>query len=805
MRLKTIKIRGFRGFNREQTIPLDHDVILIYGLNGSGKSSVVEALEWLFFGDISRRARSSCRSEYMSNYLRNVHYDEPENPFVEVTGMLNGAERVIKKDLIGVAGHHCYVGGDLVDDFSCLGISLENHSKPILSQGEIRGFVDTEQKDRWEEVSKILGLEIFSVFRTELQELRTKLQNRDEYQRALKQKNAAVVHLQNKKWLPTVVEAASQTPYSHGSVVTALETELATIVGKKVELGEAGAVLEHLRDEILRRVQEPKGLNLLEVQTGDLPEVEAEELLTSIRGAIEQFGQLSEQSVEQDYVKFLHLGLRLLKGRTCPFCEKETISEEKEMELRERLETHQPTLESIERLEKQITIVKEKSQALSEALDKHLPDLPKFSLAAEQLQPDALWHSDGVAVQRVVEQRVPAAQETIREVALMLDGLQQVFTKLLHAQTEFDQQDLNGKANILEQKLRAAMTVIQAVKSEIERIRNSIVGKAKGLSEDDKNKFELVGFISDLIGQLRYFKVVGAYQDKIGLLTQLISAADRFEKQRTGELLGTLSSKIREYYEKLNPGEQIQFKEIVPSPGISRQVRLKAESYGQEINPVTCFSEAHMNSLGISLYFPQRVDYNPDWDFILLDDPIQSMDDDHSNMLIDILQEHQGNKQIIGLSHSRHFCEIFEARFGRENILRYEFTQGDETGPRISLQDGPIRVLLERAQELAHGSFEERKTAGGHLRKAIERFFVEYLATKGQDKISLFKLPHKKLGERARSSAGFPDSDWRDIDAILTYANPAAHGQDPKDIKPGDLNWGIRKLEELTKNYHISG
>lgn len=611
------------------------------------------------------------------------------------------------------------------------------------------------------------------------------------------------MHLRNKGWLPTVVEAASRVPYCHVDVVTALETALANTLGRKVELREARPVLEQQRDRILKKVKEPKGLDLLEVETGDLPKAETEEILKVIRDVIEQFEQLSEQSVERNYVQFLHLGLLLLKGKTCPFCEKEMISEEKEKELHERLKTHQATLRAIEKLESEIRTVEKKAEALSKALGEHLPDLPKFSLAAEQLQQDALWRSDGVVVQQVIEQRVPAAQKTIREVGLVLDGFQRVFAKLLHAQVRFHQQDLKDKVNILEQRLRVAMTAIQEMKGEIKRVRSSIIGKAKNLSEDEKRRFELLGYVSELIGLLRFFKVVGVYEDKIGLLTQLVNDADRFEKQKTGELLGALSTKIREYYEKLNPREQIQFKEIVPSPGASRQVRLKAESYGQEINPVTCFSEAHMNSLGISLYFPQRVDYNPDWDLILLDDPIQSMDDDHSNMLIDILQEHQGGKQIIVLSHSRLFCETFEARLGRENLLRYEFVQGDETGPKVLLQDGPVRVLLEMAEKLAHGSFEDRKTAGGHLRRAVERFFVEYLATKGQDRISLFKLPKKKLIERARSNAGFPESDWQDIDAILLYADPAAHGQDPKDVKPRELIWGIGKLRGLMKKYGI--
>lgn len=45
MKLKELTIAGFRGFKSAQTIPLDADIIVIHGSNGSGKSSIVEALE----------------------------------------------------------------------------------------------------------------------------------------------------------------------------------------------------------------------------------------------------------------------------------------------------------------------------------------------------------------------------------------------------------------------------------------------------------------------------------------------------------------------------------------------------------------------------------------------------------------------------------------------------------------------------------------------------------------------------------------------------------------------------------------
>lgn len=50
-RLKEITIRGFRGFGREpRTIDLSRPVTLIFGGNRSGKSSILNAVEWALFG-----------------------------------------------------------------------------------------------------------------------------------------------------------------------------------------------------------------------------------------------------------------------------------------------------------------------------------------------------------------------------------------------------------------------------------------------------------------------------------------------------------------------------------------------------------------------------------------------------------------------------------------------------------------------------------------------------------------------------------------------------------------------------------
>ena len=62
MRLCTIQMEGFRGYPVCLPLKLDYDVVIIFGDNGSGKSSLFNAMEWLledtiYLGD-SRDAKT---------------------------------------------------------------------------------------------------------------------------------------------------------------------------------------------------------------------------------------------------------------------------------------------------------------------------------------------------------------------------------------------------------------------------------------------------------------------------------------------------------------------------------------------------------------------------------------------------------------------------------------------------------------------------------------------------------------------------------------------------------------------------
>lgn len=51
-RLRRLTLGPFRGFRTPESFDLDKQIILFYGSNGSGKTSLCEALEYALLGDV---------------------------------------------------------------------------------------------------------------------------------------------------------------------------------------------------------------------------------------------------------------------------------------------------------------------------------------------------------------------------------------------------------------------------------------------------------------------------------------------------------------------------------------------------------------------------------------------------------------------------------------------------------------------------------------------------------------------------------------------------------------------------------
>ena len=93
MKITSLMVQAFRGFNNPATFCLENaDIIVLYGPNGHGKSSVYDAIEWVLTGGIHRFDEASPERK-RTRFIRNLHADTSTRSFVKLGIILSDKRR----------------------------------------------------------------------------------------------------------------------------------------------------------------------------------------------------------------------------------------------------------------------------------------------------------------------------------------------------------------------------------------------------------------------------------------------------------------------------------------------------------------------------------------------------------------------------------------------------------------------------------------------------------------------------------------------------------------------------------------
>ena len=76
--VKSLSVGPFRGFARPEAFDLNSQLVLIYGPNGTGKSSFCEALEYGLLGNVVEAESKRFRNQ--NDYLKNAHTNRFSHP-----------------------------------------------------------------------------------------------------------------------------------------------------------------------------------------------------------------------------------------------------------------------------------------------------------------------------------------------------------------------------------------------------------------------------------------------------------------------------------------------------------------------------------------------------------------------------------------------------------------------------------------------------------------------------------------------------------------------------------------------------
>lgn len=789
---------GFRGFNKECSINLDADVVLIYGLNGTGKSSFTEALEWLFFGDISRRKLSPCRSEYQyEDYLRNLFYNGPDNPFVEVEGELDGNVAKIRKELITEKQAKHYINGHEVDNLSQLPLNMESYSRPMLAQTEIAALVNTEQKDRWEQLSYILGQEDLSRLRQHLIELRNAKKD-NVYKESETEFNGILIDIRKKVELNGLVSTFENC--DKNAIVGFLEA-LIRKEGIDVSPGDYSTGVKIKLKRILGGDVAKRVIDLKIGSQADF--ISLTEQIKSTFGNVERYiSEILEEKVDIEKIDFLKKGKKYAKIPECPFCLASSLTRKRMDEIDAEInlgDNANKSKESFYQAMKDINRDFSLPQ-IKVKIEEILPDSQEIKIIAQKLS--ALDMIDLAGKSQAFEKEIStfissSSSDISTQIATYITTLENFY---FHDNKVVSPTQAK---EILLKNFEEASKLTNSLFTKWGVIKEEIVKLFVLSATTQKEEVEKWMLIDKISGFIRSNEIFMKKKRLIEITNNIQSKLESFEKQEVERLLTDHSEEIRDYYNRLNPNEKIVFKKVEVREGVRRQARLIAEAYGKEINPVTIFSEAHTNSLSLSIYFPQRVDRNDTWGVVVLDDPVQSMDQNHSASLIEILAEIKSKKQIIVLTHSRTFAEDFVNRFDFSELLHYEFYDGGEDGPVIKVRRGKTLDYLEYVKKNYNGDQITRESAGNALRKAIAAVAGEILFKRGRTLTQIRNFDKQglsKLFDQLERNV-IDAQDLGKLKTLVEQSHSDSHTWDIRDTAPNGLLQGIKNVKEVYDKY----
>ena len=191
----------------------------------------------------------------------------------------------------------------------------------------------------------------------------------------------------------------------------------------------------------------------------------------------------------------------------------------------------------------------------------------------------------------------------------------------------------------------------------------------------------------------------------------------------------------------------------------SRRLSVKAKSYGVELaSAVSSLSESKLNALGLCVSIASAIRTAGPWEFLIIDDPIQSWDDEHETRFIEVIRSlvEVEKKQIVVLSHKGTWAKQVCQGCRTLNGVHYEITGYTKDGPKIAaLEWSPIDQRLREIDAIAN----DTTATSVKLQQAEEEI-----------RIAACQMASQIAKERLNRSTSAHNMNSKDVRVILVEA-----------------------------------
>jgi recombinational DNA repair ATPase RecF len=681
-RLHQLEVGPFRGFMRREVFDLSRDVTLIYGANGTGKSSFCEALEAAMLGAISEAQAK--RLDYRT-YCNNARLRRHDGPLLTATSLTGVVDRFSASE---DQYRFCFIEKNRLDDFARIAAKTPADQRQLIATlfgvdqftDFVRGFNPSLDEN----------LSLAGVRALQLEQRRGQLATADLVIRSAQEKEAELQALE----LELAGRIAPDVPFTNC---------IDWMLGTPAQTGR----LPYLRVQ-LEAVPPP----LYQVTRANLNELLAKAYEVHALLQVTQ-AELARRAGEVSFAQLYDAVLRLAEGATtCPACGTGLDAVAQDPFERARVGLGELAgLAAIQQTERTQT------EQLREAMRRLRAEMARAIDAATRLFPAQLQASGLPPVPPEFEGNWLAG---------WVDGDQGPWRALLAIAELIEQADTAAREIHANREAMTAERVrLDALALQVASLRTLRATAQRALEQARLTVAQFDEANRELIEQVAAEAAVAVHHRRVKAAYDLfLPALNTYLALLPGRLLQGLGENAKALYNAFNRGDSPNDLLHALHLPLVENSKIEIEFAGElgvRFDALAMLSEGHIRCLGLAILLAKNTAQG--CPVIIFDDVVNAIDDEHRDGIWRTLFEDGRflGKQIVLTSHAEEFLHRIQQEIGAQRagqIKRYKFLPRlDEYHLRIDA-DPPTKNYVLLAQQ-AFAS-DDKRDALRQARPALE-------------------------------------------------------------------------------------
>lgn len=741
--LKSLRVGPFRGFAKPEDFDLASSLVLIYGPNGTGKSSFCEALEYGLLGSVAEAESKRFREQ--NDYLKNAHTNTFTGPEIWATDS-QGQEVAVQAN--EAAYRFCFVEKNRIDSFSRIAAQTPAKQTELISTlfglDSFNEFVRNFSAEIDGRYIDLIGVKATALV-LKRQSLAGSEQQRKTNTEELKKLD--------------VEEIALASQYREGITFAQMVIELR---GDDESAGRIKTIESELQQPLATKSQ----LSSASVQAlqqsirNDRASISAKQQALSEAGQQVSFKQLYEAVSQVQHSSLAH----------CPAC-KTSLQQV----------TINPYTHASDELKKlqHLAQLQQELQQLTSTINQSLSSLSQVVATCTARFPSnnalSAYHVSSVSSANV------GWWDSLHQT--LNDG----FTPWQHLETQVRQLEEADQAikqaaqqrTIKQQqliKLREFDTKITQLQTRRTTADTAITSANQAIANFETENAQLIAdAVAEIAVVTRNKAIAKAYASFVAKLID-------YKNNLPAQLVADLGDKVVELYNAFNrndlPSEKLASVRLPLLQNQRLQISFQTEP-ACLFDALHVLSEGHIRCIGLAILLAKNIKEN--CPVLIFDDPVNAIDDEHRESIRRTLFEDAFfvGKQIILTCHGEEFFKdiqnLLPARRASQSKAFTFLPRLDESHIRVDFNCAPRNYIISARNHLNNG---EIRDALGKARRALESLTKNklwpYINRHGDGNLSLrlrsitAQIELRNLTEQLKSKIAKPDFSDANKSAVLT-------------------------------------